>query len=60
MSPLGRKKIQIPAAKHHPKVRGKNVTGWWENIALDSNTSARMQIKLELLNYMRHDDYEAL
>lgn len=50
MQPLGRKPIQLPNAKHHPKFEGKNIEGWWEDGHTDSNTSARMKAKLKLLN----------
>ena len=48
MQPLGRKNIQLPGAKHHPKENGKNIPGWWEDIAQDSKTSARMEAKREI------------
>ena len=48
MTPLGRKNIQLPDAKHHPKDNGKNIESWWEDGHTDSNTSARMQAKRRL------------
>lgn len=49
MQPLGRKNIQLPGAKHHPKVNGRNVNGWWEgDHHAVSKTSARMQSKRKL------------
>lgn len=48
MEPLGRKKIQLANAKHKPKENGKNIPGWWEDIAQDSKTSARMKAKREI------------
>lgn len=50
MKPLGRKPIQLPGAKHHPKEDGKNVPGWWEDHHTDSNTSARQKVKKDIVN----------
>lgn len=54
MQPLGRKKIQLPDAKHDPKYKGKHLGGWWENIVVLSQSAARFiakkDIKKELNN----------
>lgn len=49
MQPLGRKKIQLPDAKHKPKDAGKHITGWWENIVNISKTAARFSAKKEIV-----------
>lgn len=48
MQPLGRKKIQMPVAKWHPKECGKHIAGWWENICKVSKRSAKFQVKREI------------
>lgn len=48
MQPMGRKKIVLPGGKHRVKVQGKNIAGWWEDIAQPNKTSARMQAKSEI------------
>jgi hypothetical protein len=48
MQPLGRKKIQLPDAKHDPKSKGKHIGGWWENIVNLSKTAARFKTKKEI------------
>jgi hypothetical protein len=49
MQPLGRKKIQMPEAKHKPKEKGKHITGWWENIVTLSKKRARREAKEQIL-----------
>ena len=48
MRPLGRKTVQLPNAKSHPKENGKNIKGWWEDDHGDTNTSARMKAKRDI------------
>lgn len=48
MKPLGRISIQMPSAKHHPKLNGENIAGWWEEGHTRSNTSMRMESKIQL------------
>lgn len=49
MQPLGRKPIQLPDAKHHPKFEGKNIEGWWECICSENKKGERFKTKLKLL-----------
>jgi len=49
MQPLGRKPIQLPDAKHHPKFEGENIKGWWEHICSENKKGERLQSKLKLL-----------
>lgn len=51
MQPLGRKSIQLPDAKHHPKFEGKNIRGWWEHICSENKKGERLQSKLKLLKF---------
>ncbi|MBD78238.1 MAG: hypothetical protein CL840_04730 [Crocinitomicaceae bacterium] len=48
MQPMGRKKIVLPGGKHRVKDHGKNIAGWWEDIAQPNKTSARMKAKTEI------------
>ncbi|WP_415913351.1 hypothetical protein [Neptuniibacter sp. QD37_11] len=50
MQPLGRKKIKIPNAKHHPKENGAHLVGWWEVIAEPSKKRARRDAKKIILD----------
>lgn len=49
MQPLGRKKIQMPDAKHHPKENGKHLVGWWENIVSPLKRSEKFKVKQDML-----------
>ena len=55
MKPLGRKKIQMPDAKHKPKENGKNVTGWWENIVNLCKKRDRREARQDITERQRYD-----
>ena len=40
----------MASAKHKPKIKGKNVTGWWENIVYLCKGRDRMQANKEIKN----------
>ena len=48
MEPMGRKKIQMPDAKHHPKESGKTTPGWWENVVVLCKKRARREAKEQI------------
>ncbi len=48
MQPLGRKKIQMPDAKHKPKENGKHIPGWWEDIVGASIKRDRREAKMRI------------
>tara|TARA_R110000851_G_scaffold187318_1_gene337175 strand:+ start:63242 stop:63778 length:537 start_codon:yes stop_codon:yes gene_type:complete len=48
MQPLGRKSVQIPNAKHKPKSNGKNIDGWWVDIASENKAGEKQQVKKEI------------
>lgn len=54
MKPMGRKKIQMPNAKHKVTWHGKKLTGWWEDIVnLCKNRDrqlAKKEIEKELID----------
>jgi hypothetical protein len=58
MKPLGRKTVQFPNAKHHPKENGRNVPGWWEDVACPSKKRERRNIKQEIQNEIQRVDSE--
>lgn len=49
MQPMGRKKIQIPNAKHKPKKEGKHIPGWWEDIVYLCKKRSRREAKKHIL-----------
>lgn len=48
MKPFGRKTIQIPNGKHHTKINGKHLIGWWENIVSLCKKRERQQVKVDI------------
>lgn len=56
MQPMGRKKIKIPNAKHHPREKGKHITGWWENIV----NLCKKRERQESQNEIQHEVEEYL
>lgn len=45
---MGRKKIQMADAKHHPKENGKNLIGWWEDEVYLCKKRDRREAKKEI------------
>ena len=48
MTPEGRKTIRLPGSKWKPKHNGKNVPGWWEDIAPPCKRRARQESRTEI------------
>ena len=48
MQPLGRKSVQMPNAKNHPKEKGKNIAAWWEGFEWGNKNAEKEKAKKEI------------